>query len=594
MGRIMIETAAASNVAVWSVPGHAIQIEYSAAVLEQIRMTAVDGYHLVPHGGVETGGILFGVHQENVVRITAWRPIHCEYAKGPSFTLSERDETALGRALMSFRAEPELASLVPVGWYRSHTRSEILLSDGDLVFFNRFFPQSWQIGLIVRPGSFAPTRAGFFFREANGDIRVQSSYREFMVAPVPLSDTGMAPPLMPEPVADAVPIPNGSSVVAVAEERWAPAVTAEPAQTAPPPALQSWLDLESSLRPPHRTGGAWKWFAAILCVLAAAAGAGYWFLQPRAQPLSLSVTEAGGQLRIAWDRSDRRITDATGGTVDINDHGVRTKVDLTPADLRSGSVVYARQSGDVGVRLLVVVSGGPPVVESTRFVSPGGAAQTATPSDLARPPDADKPPIPSTPPPAARPARPVLPFHAPDPTPRRLTADIPNIAPPKIDNAPAGLPAGLPSVLGSAPSRAPAAPSTPAHPATPVTVTPGRIIWTGKLSKNGRLVIERNHASTGAVSGALPTMAAHVSAYPGDLNSAGITLFTADPRYYQKPLTEKPGAENGWNPTTYTWDPRRAEAIKIVEQPGPQNGFKLVLESDNKLSVVVLEWRATQ
>ena len=178
----------------------------------------------------------------------------------------------------------------------------------------------------------------------------------------------------------------------------------------------------------------------------------------------------------------------------------------------------------------------------------------------------------------------MLPFHAPDPTPRRLTADIPNIAPPKIDNAPAGLPAGLPSVLGSAPSRAPAAPSTPApaHPATPVTATPGRIIWTGKLSKNGRLVIDRNHASTGAVSGALPTMAAHVSAYPGDLNSAGITLFTADPRYYQKPLTEKPGAENGWNPTTYTWDPRRAEAIKIIEQPGPQNGFKLVLESDSK------------
>jgi hypothetical protein len=33
----------------------------------------------------------------------------------------------------------------------------------------------------------------------------------------------------------------------------------------------------------------------------------------------------------------------------------------------------------------------------------------------------------------------------------------------------------------------------------------------------------------------------------------------------------------------------------VVEQPGPQNGFKLVLESEiPKLSVLVLEWRATQ
>ena len=375
----MIETAAASNVAVWNVPGHAIQIEYSAAVLEQIRLTAVDGYHQVPHGGVETGGILFGVDQENVVRITAWRPIHCEYAKGPSFTLSERDEAALGRALMSFRADPELASLVPVGWYRSHTRSEILLSDGDLAFFNRFFPQSWQIGLIVRPGSFAPTRAGFFFREANGDIRVQSSYREFMVAPVLLSDTGMAPGLMPKPIEDPTPIPNGSRAAALAplNDPWVPPAAPEPAPPDEAAGIEPWPDLKFASYPARSAGAWWKWFAAILCVLAAAAGAGYWFLQPHAQPLSLSVTETGGQLRIAWDRTDRRITDATGGTVDINDHGVRTKVDLTPADLRSGSVVYARQSGDVGVRLLVVVSGGPPVVESTRFVSPGGgAAQT--------------------------------------------------------------------------------------------------------------------------------------------------------------------------------------------------------------------------
>src|ERR1039458_7437954 len=180
----MTGTAVAPKFATWSAPGHSFGIEYSGAVLEQIRETAVDGYHRVPHGGVETGGILFGTHQENVVRIMAWRPVACEYAKGPSFLLSEKDEAALAEAIKSWRGDAELARLEPIGWYRAHTRSEVLLSDADLTFFNRFFPQPWQVGLIVRPASFAPTRAGFFFREADRGIRAESSYLEFTLTPV--------------------------------------------------------------------------------------------------------------------------------------------------------------------------------------------------------------------------------------------------------------------------------------------------------------------------------------------------------------------------------------------------------------------------
>jgi proteasome lid subunit RPN8/RPN11 len=141
----MTGTAVASKFATWSAPGHAFRIEYSTAVLEQIREIAVDGYHRVPHGGVETGGILFGTHQEE--RRCASRPgaIVCEYAKGPSFLLSEKDEAALAEALESWRGDADLAGLEPVGWYRAHTRSEVLLSDADLAFFNKFFrsPGKW-------------------------------------------------------------------------------------------------------------------------------------------------------------------------------------------------------------------------------------------------------------------------------------------------------------------------------------------------------------------------------------------------------------------------------------------------------------------
>jgi proteasome lid subunit RPN8/RPN11 len=574
----MTGTAMAPNLATWSAPGHSFRIEYSAAVLEQIREIAVDGYHRVPHGGVETGGILFGTHQENVVRILAWRPIACEYAKGPSFLLSEKEEAALAEALKGWRGDAELARLEPVGWYRAHTRSEVLLADADLAFFNKFFPQPWQVGLIVRPASFAPTRAGFFFREADGSIHVQSSYFEFTVTPV----AGVQAP----PAAEVPEVPR--TVMAAPEP---PPVTA----TEPRPALES-----EPHAPLRGIGAQWKWYAASLIVLAIAA-LGFWLLTPFHPSLTLSATDMRGHLRIAWDGAARSIGHAKSGSIEIDDHGVRTQLNLTPADLRSGNLFYERQSADVAVRLTVDVPGSPPVVATTRFLRPA-ESRTAPRLEAAQQPEArpqteasqarlELPP-PRQPPAPAKSTRRAIPFQAPNQAPRQSSADMPSIAPPTLENLPVAPPAGLTSVLGTAP-RMPAAPA-PSRAAIAATAVSGRIIWTGRLAKNGRLVVERNHASSGAISGLLPAVAARVSAYPGDLTADGITLFTADPRYSQ-PLTEKAGAENGWNPTTYTWDPKRAGGIKVLEQPGPQNGYKLVLESDiPKLSVVMLEWRATQ
>jgi proteasome lid subunit RPN8/RPN11 len=651
----MTGTAITSKFATWSAPGHSVRIEYSAAVLDEIRQTAVDGYHRVPHGGVETGGILFGTHQGNAVRIQAWRPIACEYAKGPSFLLSEKEEAALTEALHAWRGDAALAGLEPVGWYRAHTRSEIFLSDADLAFFNRFFPEPWQAGLIVRPASFAPTRAGFFFREADGRIRAQSSYHEFTFMPVAMDQAAVdqaakeapgipkAPPSAPlreaapggalpeaapgAALPEAAPgaaLPEAAPGAALPEAAPGAALPeAAPGSALPkaarvvvaapeaPPAIATERHpvLESTPQPPLPSSGAWlKWSAAGLGVLAFAA-LGFWLLKP-SPSLKLAATDMGGQLRIAWDGAARPISRATSGWIEFDDHGVRTQVKLTAADLRSGSVFYARQSGDVAVRLTVEAPGSAPVAETTRFLRPGESGTAPTPAPrldageqpeppqqaAAGPVRVEAPPLAVQPPaPSAR-ARPAIAFRAPDAVVRQPATDLPAIAPPKIENLPAAPPAGLTSVLGPAPAPpvAPAAPPRPASAAPIATpVASGRIIWTGKLTKNGRLAIERNHASSGAISGALPAVAARVSAYPGDLTNSGITLYTADPRYAQ-PRTEKAGAENGWNPTTYTWEPKRAAGIKVVEQPGPQNDYKVVLESEiAKLSVVVLEWRAT-
>jgi proteasome lid subunit RPN8/RPN11 len=560
----------------------------------------------VPHGGVETGGVLFGTLGEDMVRIVAWRPVVCEYAKGPSFLLSEKDETALAESLKSWGSDAELAELEPIGWYRAHTRTEIFLSDTDLAFYHRFFPRPWQVGLIVRPASFAPTRAGFFFREPDGGIRAQSSYHEFTLTPVatrgPVREE--APPVFEPPRAVPVPAAPEQSTVTTAE-------------TLTPPVPPS--------RASTGAGQPWKWYAASVIVLLLAA-LGFWLLSTYHQGLTLSAADVHGELRIAWDGSARPIGDARSGSIDIDDNGVRTQVNLTQADLRSGSLFYARQSGDVSVRLTVNVPGSQPIVGATRFLKPGASAPPPTPRlAAAKEPEqvpqptasqapAEPAPIPQAQPPReqplqqqrhevpakpvpvpipATPARRVAQFRAPNKPMRQSPSVIPSIAPPKIDNLQtAASPATFTSVLGQPSGGAPP-PAAPAHSA-PASPASGRIIWTGKLAKNSRLVLESNRASSGAVSGVLPPVTARVSAYPGELTAEGITLFTADPRYSQ-PVTEKAGAQNGWNPTTYTLDTRRAAGIKVIEQPSAQNGYKLVLESDvPKLSVVMIEWHAAQ
>ncbi len=564
----MTGTAAARKFETWSAPGHSFRIEYSDAVLDQIRETAVEGYHRVPHGGVETGGVLFGKHGKSGVRIAAWRPIACEYAKGPSFLLSDKDEAALSDALQSWSEVEDLAGLEPVGWYRAHTRSEILLADADLTFFNRFFPQPWQVGLIVRPASFAPARAGFFFREPGGGIRTESSYREFVMVPLP-----PAPPIPPTPETPQIPE--------------APSVTAAPE----PPALLPHDEPHANARP--------KWYAAIALMIVAVV-LGFWLLKPSRQGLSLSATDTGGELRIAWDRTASSITHATGGSLDIDDRGLRTLVRLTQADLRSGSVFYARQSGDVTVRMSVDLPGNAPLAEMTRFLRPVAPAAPPVNQPVGQASRPAEQPAPVRPAPVV--TRHIIPFRPPTAavpqTSSAIPAAIPVIAPPKIDSlTPPPQSNAITSVLEapallSAP--APSRPKAAAPAASGSSAASGRIIWTGRLSKNGRLVVEANRPSSGAISGALPAAAVHVSAYPGDLTAAGMTLFTSDPRY-AKPLTEAAGTGNGWNPTTYTWDPKRAAGIKVLEQPNLQNGYKLVLESQAaKLSVVVLEWRAAQ
>src|SRR5471030_2328498 len=67
----MNSTAFDTEFEVWQPAGCAVRIDYSRAVMEELRVAACDGLNRLAHGGVEIGGILFGVRGPEAVKILA-------------------------------------------------------------------------------------------------------------------------------------------------------------------------------------------------------------------------------------------------------------------------------------------------------------------------------------------------------------------------------------------------------------------------------------------------------------------------------------------------------------------------------------------
>ncbi len=340
----------------WMVEGLPVRIDYSTAVVEGICALAVEGLSRLRRGGVEVGGILFGTRRGPQVQILAHRPLACEHAHGPSFSLSAKDLEGLGQLLVAALQDSALRGLQPVGWYHSHTRSEVCLTAEDLDFHGRYFPEPWQVAMVIRPAQFGPSRVGFFFREADGSIQAEASYLEFSararrrVAPAPPAPLSVPP--MPSLVSGAMP--------AAAEE------------TSSPPA-PSFVLVEP--RRPRK----WLWLSVVL-VAVLAVGYAWWSRSPDAsapQALTLRLMDLDGQLIIEWDRTSRPVQRARRGTFEILDGAERQVVVMEGERLREGSLTYARRSERVDVRCRVEAPGAAPVEEFIRFLGQPPPARPA-------------------------------------------------------------------------------------------------------------------------------------------------------------------------------------------------------------------------
>jgi proteasome lid subunit RPN8/RPN11 len=227
-----------SAIRTWSAPHCPYTVEYSARVLDDIRLAVVDAFFSLPKGGAEIGGILLGKYADHKVSVLDHHALDCEHAMGPSFMLSPKDIESLTQLIE--KANSSGVGLSVVGWYHSHTRSDIFLSQADQEIHQRFFPEPWQTALVIKPHTFEPARGGFFFREADGSIKGEASPMEFLMEPLAVRQlpSGEVPAVAASRSLHAPSAGNGP-VITLAP--------ANPAETSPEPPITREFEIPASL-----------------------------------------------------------------------------------------------------------------------------------------------------------------------------------------------------------------------------------------------------------------------------------------------------------------------------------------------------------
>ncbi len=349
----------------WVIPGHDQEIEISAPLAAEIVAAAKAGFNRFPRGGLEVGGVLFGVREEGRLQVCVARPIPCKHTLGPSFTLTADEHDELADRLAAFKDDPELAGLVPVGWYHSHTRSGLLLSDADCHLHNRHFPHSWQIALLVRPEAGRPAELGVFLRRPDEELPQRPALvinEEALLAPESVEEGEDEQPVEEEPageiawqwrrLARGTALATGLAVAALGAFRLGQRLPILGAALA-----AHWDRVES-----YWTGPA-----------APAA----------ARPFSLSLASRGEQLIIRWNAAGGPGR-GEGASLAVWDGELRREFRLDAGAFARGEFRWERHSERVTVRLTGAGSDGRPLRETAYFVGPwpAGPVRQAPPAVL--------------------------------------------------------------------------------------------------------------------------------------------------------------------------------------------------------------------
>jgi hypothetical protein len=546
-------------------------IECAPVVLEELRRISVDGFLAFGHGGLEIGGVLYGMREGNRLCVLAFAELECEHALGPAFVLSDNDRTALAQLL-----NPP-AGLETIGWFRSHTRTSLTLDASDREQFDHFGIERCA-GLVLKPTHWGSTAAAFYVRDAAGEILPLEPNQFTIEAPGRKQEE----PDQPESLAGALQPVEG---LAPADFPEAQKVLA-PRWSIPQPA------------------GRLKLAASLLCIAALAV---YFWHRPSNKLGLQAFAVTPGQVRIEWNHNALPVMNGASGSLQILDGDTKKNIPLDRDQLHMSSIVYLQRNSRIAVRMHVdpAQPGRTPADEEVEFLGTAAPpSQPAAESTLTAPVEPPVRPqieersrmiesvaVPVTAKPQQTPLNPSLPPS------RKFQPSFPR------RNEPAPREAMLPA--------APLSPITTTLDSTlpdilrtplPVAVRPapqaytgprsGRLIWTGDLDRRGVIEIEHDHASIGSLSGSLCSVAAAYHIVPAEFTRGGLVAYTREGAASGR--REPPSKSNGWNPVEFVYDPARAAELVVLEQPSQVNNFgRLVLRNDVRTyHVVVIDWTA--
>jgi hypothetical protein len=378
-----------------------VSVHMHLDTVDGIARDTLGGFTALPKRGAEVGGLLLG-HVEPgerpVVWIDRYQRIECAHHFGPQFVLDDDEREALERAAASIAQDSELTV---VGFYRSHTRSGFQLEEADLEFVGRYFNDPADIILLIHPETMTHITGWFFARGPAGGMEAAGSPFAFrgrtdasLVAGPDASFDDVQPDTARMSQPDRLAVPDRTALPdrmrrivpdfaqAAGPERPLPDRFPKEPFADPRQAISGPLPPE--VEPPSVSVLLRKWLPLIAALLLVAGAV--WFLMSPAmdrresavsrptgvaspiRPLGLYVDPSGANWRVSWNPSATALRDAHSVLLFVRDGDDQNRIDLSPADLQSGTYQYLPKGSDVTFRLEVKESTGHISAESFRFM----------------------------------------------------------------------------------------------------------------------------------------------------------------------------------------------------------------------------------
>jgi hypothetical protein len=232
-----------------------------------------------------------------------------------------------------------------------------------VALYRQYFPEEWQVVLVMKPKLFGPSRVAVFRRDAAGVLGEQSK-------PVQELDVESRGP---------VPGPRGGAEDSPVRRRGQPPAVEIPSHetkalpVATAVAEPLFVPSFASVAPPRRRVPFWVLAGILLLIVTASAGFFYWSNVMTPRPIPLQLTAEGSNILLRWDPDSAAIRAATAGRLEIQEGTNKRIIPLDHAALAGAHATYASGAfGDITVKLILETPAG--IIEQSAQYIGGGKA----------------------------------------------------------------------------------------------------------------------------------------------------------------------------------------------------------------------------